>query len=219
LPAGACIGMPPVTCGAARFATGGHSMRPSQASGPSQWPEASRSTPRTTLKTPQATRTRTHRRGRRYSRDLTRNLMRTDLRGSGVVIRRVHRDASCELRCRPLRSPVSQCSPHANRTSTVRIPEPEVGLARSLLLTISTLRRPERTACTDCTPGRTECPHCTGSRTGAFHDPFHAPTPTAPRLVTLRHSSPRRPVPFRLSSVRRRSINLSISTGTGSYPR
>ena len=46
-------------------------------SGPSQWTEASRRTPRTTLKMPQATRTPTQRRGRRYSHDLTRNLMRT----------------------------------------------------------------------------------------------------------------------------------------------
>jgi len=38
---------------------------------------------------------------------------------------------SYKRRCRPLRSPASQCSPRATKTSTVRIPEPEVGLARS----------------------------------------------------------------------------------------
>jgi hypothetical protein len=104
---------------------------PAMSAAPACGEEASRTTPRTTLKMPQATRTPTHRRGRRYSHDLTRNLIRTGCEEGTLSARCMHRDASCDLRCRPLRSPTSQCSPHTSRRSTVRPPEPEVRLARS----------------------------------------------------------------------------------------
>jgi hypothetical protein len=57
-----------------------------------------------------------------------------------------------------------------------------------LLLTISTLCRPERTACTDSPPGCTECPHCTGSRPGPVHDPVHGVWNQPLNPITLRHN-------------------------------
>ena len=56
-------------------------------------------------------------------------------------------DASCDLRCQPFRSPTSQCSPGIGRRSTVRIPEPEVGLARS-----PGLSKCNRDGCFKCLP-------------------------------------------------------------------
>src|SRR5262249_48523521 len=52
-------------------------------------------------------------------------------RRSGVVLLCIHRDASCDLRCRPFRLSTSQCSPRASRRATVWTPEPQVRLARS----------------------------------------------------------------------------------------
>src|SRR5579872_5356829 len=80
---------------------------------------------------PQATRTPTHRRGWRYSHDRTRNLMRTDREERGVSFGAYIGMPPVSCGGRRLRPPSSQCSLYIARTSTVRIPEPEVGLARS----------------------------------------------------------------------------------------